>query len=59
MGRLALLAAAAAVALVEPAAAQPRADIGGRWATEGFGSIVEFRTCAADAQAQCGRIVWL
>ncbi|WP_068879316.1 DUF2147 domain-containing protein [Phenylobacterium sp. CCH12-B4] len=57
MARLALLAAA--LVLAAPAAAQPRADIGGRWATEGFASIVEFRPCAADPQTQCGRIVWL
>ena len=36
-----------------------RPDISGRWATQGFGSIVEFRPCAAAPASLCGRIVWL
>jgi uncharacterized protein (DUF2147 family) len=39
--------------------AQGRHDLAGRWATEGFGSIVEFRPCASAAGEMCGRIVWL
>lgn len=31
----------------------------GHWATEGFGSIVEFRPCAGAPDTLCGRIVWL
>lgn len=46
------------VALNE-AKAQPRSEIVGRWATQGFGSIVEFRPCAEDANTLCGRILWL
>jgi uncharacterized protein (DUF2147 family) len=54
LGGLALLAAA-------PGSSSPRAaaDIAGRWATAGFGSIVELRPCAAQPAALCGRIVWL
>lgn len=33
--------------------------IAGRWATQGFGSLVEFRPCAGNAQTMCGRILWL
>lgn len=40
------------------AQAQARNELAGRWVTEGFGSIVEFRPCAA-AGEMCGRIVWL
>ncbi|MBI5716793.1 MAG: DUF2147 domain-containing protein [Burkholderiales bacterium] len=36
-----------------------RSEIVGRWATQGFGSIVEFRPCAEDKAALCGRILWL
>lgn len=52
-GLLALVAAAPA------ANAQGRQDLAGRWATEGFGSIVEVRPCAGAAGEMCGRIVWL
>lgn len=31
----------------------------GVWATQGFGSIVQFAPCADDANTICGRIVWL
>ena len=34
-------------------------DIAGRWATQGFGSIVAFAPCVADPAAWCGRIIWL
>lgn len=44
---------------VSPAQAQARTDLSGRWATEGFGSIVEFRPCATSTSEMCGRIVWL
>lgn len=57
--RRASLLAAAVLALAGPAAAQPRADIAGRWATQGFGSLVAFEPCAGDPGAWCGRIVWL
>jgi len=46
------------VALGE-AKAQSPSDIVGRWATQGFGSIVEFRLCAEDTKTLCGRILWL
>jgi uncharacterized protein (DUF2147 family) len=41
------------------AKAQSRSEIAGRWATQGFGSIVEFRPCAEEQKTLCGRIVWL
>jgi uncharacterized protein (DUF2147 family) len=41
------------------AKAQSRSEIVGRWATQGFGSIVEFRPCAEDTKIICGRILWL
>lgn len=44
---------------ISAASAQGRHDLAGRWATEGFGSIVEFRPCAGAAGEMCGRIVWL
>lgn len=48
-----------AVATAPAASAQGRQDLAGRWATEGFGSIVEFRPCAGAAGTMCGRIAWL
>jgi sterol desaturase/sphingolipid hydroxylase (fatty acid hydroxylase superfamily) len=39
--------------------AQPASAITGNWATRGFGSIVQFRPCAASTGTMCGRIVWL
>jgi len=50
--------AAAACAIGGVAQAAP-ADIAGRWATQGFGSIVALEPCVGDARAWCGRIVWL
>jgi len=47
------------VAAASAAGAQGRQELAGRWATEGFGSIVEFRPCAGAAGEMCGRIVWL
>jgi uncharacterized protein (DUF2147 family) len=42
------------------ARAQARSTIAGRWATQGFGSIVEFRPCdGAAEQTMCGRVLWL
>lgn len=40
-------------------AAEGRAEISGRWATEGFGSIVEVRPCPTTPTEMCGRMVWL
>lgn len=51
--------AAAAVAVAGPACAAEPSSITGRWATEGFGSIVEIRPCAGEPAELCGRIVWL
>jgi uncharacterized protein (DUF2147 family) len=50
--------ACCSVALGE-AKAQSPSEIVGRWATQGFGSIVEFRPCAEDTKTLCGRILWL
>jgi uncharacterized protein (DUF2147 family) len=33
-------------------------EIAGRWATQGFGSIVEFRPCPGAEATMCGRLVW-
>jgi len=41
------------------ARAEPRPDITGRWATQGFGSIVEFAPCAGAEETMCGRLLWL
>lgn len=55
-----ILAAISLSALtLSDAQAQARADITGRWATQGFGSIVEFRQCAGAEATLCGRIIWL
>lgn len=54
-----LLAVVAAGATVAVARAQGRSDITGRWATQGFGSVVEFRPCAGGPATLCGRILWL
>lgn len=61
MRRIASLAACMlGLATAFPAAsAEARSDLAGRWATEGFGSIVEVRPCAAAPAEMCGRIVWL
>jgi uncharacterized protein (DUF2147 family) len=34
-------------------------EIAGRWATSGFGSIVEFAPCEQAPDTVCGRILWL
>jgi uncharacterized protein (DUF2147 family) len=50
----------ASAALAAPApAGDSRAELAGRWATEGFGSIVEFRPCASSPAEMCGRMIWL
>lgn len=45
--------------MTRPADAQTSLDISGRWATPGFGSIVEFTPCANGKETMCGRILWL
>jgi uncharacterized protein (DUF2147 family) len=42
-------------------ATEARAETGlaGRWATSGFGSLVEFAPCADDPTTTCGRLLWL
>lgn len=54
-----------AIAAIQTAAAEPgerrsRQPMG-RWATAGFGSIVELAPCHADGtgETMCGRILWL
>lgn len=54
-----IIVAAIGFGAMQDARAQARSDISGRWATQGFGSIVEFGPCAASANTMCGRIVWL
>lgn len=54
-----LLLAVAGAGLASGRAEAARADIAGRWATPGFGSIVELRPCAIAPDAMCGRILWL
>ncbi|MGD9979472.1 MAG: sterol desaturase family protein [Hyphomonadaceae bacterium] len=50
---------ATAATMHNQASAQTRNEIGGNWATRGFGSIVQFRPCAGAAETMCGRIIWL
>ncbi len=59
VGAVLVLAAAGAVVISGKAEARGRADIAGRWATQGFGSIVEFKPCAGAPDTVCGRILWL
>lgn len=54
-----LLLATAGAGLASNRAEAASADIAGRWATQGFGSIVEFRPCAGRPDTLCGRILWL
>ena len=54
-----LAAIAASAVWFAAAQAQARSDLAGRWATQGFGSIVELRPCAAADATLCGQIVWL
>lgn len=54
-----LLLTAAGAGLVAGRAEASRVDIAGRWATQGFGSIVEFRPCAGAPDRMCGAILWL
>ena len=49
----------ACLAIAGPAQAQANSDLMGRWATEGFDSIVELTPCPGDADAICGRVLWL
>lgn len=54
----ATIAALVLLAAPAPAAAQG-ASLTGRWASQGFGSIVDFQPCQTDAATMCGRIRWL
>ena len=56
---LPLLGSLCTGALASEGGAQTGSDITGRWATSGFGSIVEFRPCEQTPQTMCGRILWL
>ncbi|NKB16490.1 MAG: DUF2147 domain-containing protein [Sphingomonadales bacterium] len=57
---LAFIVVTGAIAMPEKAWAQAERGINGRWATHGFGSIVEIAPCTGDDEATlCGRIVWL
>ena len=56
---LLVLAVACTSFAPRPAEAQARPAINGRWATPGFGSIVELASCEKPAGAMCGRILWL
>lgn len=48
------------LALASPfAAAQTDTTLSGKWATQGFGSIVQFKRCADAPENMCGRIIWL
>lgn len=40
-------------------AAEVASALAGCWATQGFGSVVEFRPCATAPTTMCGRIRWL
>jgi Delta7-sterol 5-desaturase len=54
-----LIIAAIGFGASREADAQAQSGIAGRWATQGFGSIVEFGPCAGAAGTMCGRIIWL
>ena len=57
---IALLAAGVAMVAAGPTmGAGGRADLSGRWVTEGFGSIVDFQPCASKPEQMCGRMMWL
>jgi len=56
---LAVALGVAATAAGPARATEARTELAGRWATEGFGSIVELRPCAGAPAELCGRIVWL
>lgn len=57
---VASIVVAGAIAMPEKTWAQTATGIVGRWATQGFGSIVEIGPCAGgDETTLCGRIVWL
>lgn len=58
-GSATLLAVLFSIVATSAVKAEGRHDLAGRWATEGFGSIVEFRPCARGVGEMCGRIVWL
>ncbi len=55
----ALVSAALNYGSTSPAFALSETTISGRWATQGFGSIVEFGACGDGAETMCGRIIWL
>jgi uncharacterized protein (DUF2147 family) len=56
---LAALILAVLAAALHPGSAAAQSNVTGRWATQGFGSIVELEPCENDAGALCGRIRWL
>jgi lathosterol oxidase len=56
---LLLGAACAGGVMLSATRAQASSNIGGRWASQGFGSIVELRPCPGPAVTMCGRILWL
>ncbi len=57
--RMVLMLSVTFTAAAVDSQAQPLADLNGRWATQGFGSIVEFHPCSGAETTMCGRIVWL
>ncbi len=59
VGVLVFVAAACVVASLGEARAKPGSDITGRWATQGFGSLVEIRPCTGAEDTMCGSILWL
>lgn len=54
-----LLAAAFTAVTLSEARTETRTDIVGRWATQGFGSIVEIAPCREAPESMCGSILWL
>ncbi|MDP1737821.1 MAG: DUF2147 domain-containing protein [Caulobacter sp.] len=54
-----LILAAVGASHVAGRAEAAGSNIAGRWATQGFGSIVEFRPCTRRPDAMCGSILWL
>jgi uncharacterized protein (DUF2147 family) len=56
---LAMLAIGALLVAVQAPPANAQTNAVGRWATQGFGSIVELQACEDNAIELCGRIRWL
>ncbi len=55
---ISLIAAGVAVAPVAEADPAPIEQIGGEWASEGYGVVVQMGPCAENTDTLCGELVW-